>query len=103
MALPTSLQADVDSVRAIATEYEALEKKVRDLVRLWERNNNSNALPENETISPGATAEDETELPGVIGGDIKQAVAALKARFDATVTLPDSSDSLTRISKVALP
>jgi hypothetical protein len=103
MALTTSLQADVDEVRQLATEYETLKERIEALNTRWTLLDHNSTLPEAEVIVESATAGDSvTEIPGVVGGDIKKAIAALNKRVtEALMNAGEDTDLST--SRVTLP
>ena len=91
MAITAGQQADIDTLRQLCTEYEAIEGRVLTLYRLWTRNDNNSGIGESEEIS-------ET----LVGGDAKKAMAGLNKRFTETL-VEGGENTLNLISKVALP
>jgi hypothetical protein len=91
MALTPGQQADVDLLRQLCTEHEILEGKVRAAALLWARVDNNSAISEQEEIGPG-----------IVGGDMKKAMAALEKRMTETLT-HSTENTVVLISKVALP
>jgi hypothetical protein len=91
MALTPGQQADVDLLRQLCTEHEALESKVRAAAIFWTRADNNSAIPEDEPIAPG-----------IVGGDMKKAMAAIDKRLTEVLNVGDEN-TVVLISKVSLP